>query len=114
MIETLRKSGVEELPESKVQEKDVANVTGDDIASHKPTDVESWGLDVATAGLIDTVESTASKADKTASVRRKKSVTFAEGTKEGDATTSKSRNPPSREQSKTHTFVRRKLIFRPN
>ena len=59
---------------------------------------------MATAGVIDKVESTASRADTTASVRRKKSVTFAEGTKEDDATTSKSRNPTSREQSKTHTF----------
>lgn len=88
-----------------MQKKDVANITGDEIASHKPTDVESRGLDVAGAGVIDKVESTASKADTTASVRRKKSVTFAQGTKEGDATTSKNRIPTSREQSKTHTFL---------
>lgn len=111
VTETLRKSGVEELLDSQVQRLSDVKITDGDAPSKKPAKVEDSGSDLASAGAIQNIESTTLKDDTNASVRRKKSVSFAKGTKEEDATTSKSRNIVNKEQSKSHSLVDDKLIL---
>jgi hypothetical protein len=96
---------MEGLPEPKVQKKNVANSASGVAIPDQPKDVEGRELDLAHAVVKDGVESTVLKADMNASIRRKKSVSFAEGTKEGDATIPKSRSTLSREQSKSQVFA---------
>ena len=111
ITETLRKSGVEELLDSQAQRLSDVKITDGDAPSKKPAKVGGSGLDLASAGAIKNIESTILKDDTNASVRRKKSVSFAKGTKEEDATTSKNRNNVSKEQSKNHSVVDDKPIF---
>lgn len=89
----------------------MANITDDHVPSDRPTKVEGSGSSLAPAGVIKNVEPTVSKNDANGSVRRKKSVSFAKGTKEEDATTSKSRNTASKQQSKCHDLVEDEDVF---
>lgn len=111
VIETLRKSGVEEPLDSKIQRLSLADMTADDAPSKKLTKLGGPGPDLASAGVIKYAGSLVSKDDANASVRRKKSVSFAKGTKEEDATPSRSRNIASKEQSKSHSLVEDRLTF---
>ena len=111
VTETLRKSGVDELLDSQVQRLGDIKITDDATPSNKPAKVEGPASDLASPGVIQNAESTVSKDDANASVRRKKSVAFAKGTKEEDATTSRSRNIAGQAQSKSHSLVENKLIF---
>lgn len=88
-----------------MEKKGVAKSASDGAISNQPKGIKGCELDLAPAGVKDEVESTVSRADMNASIRRKKSVSFAEGTKEGDATIPKNNNAVSREQSKSHAFV---------
>lgn len=105
VTETLRKSGVEELLDSQVQKLSDVMITDGDAASNEPAKDEGSGSDLAPEGAIKNIDSAVSKEDESTSVRRKKSVSFAKGTKEEDATTSKSRNIVNKEQSKSHSLV---------
>ncbi len=102
MLEALRKAGVDGLSEYKIDKKDVASIARNDAVPSKPSDLKEPGLDVPSEGVINNVESVVPSADTTPSVRRKKSVSFAEGTKEGDSTTAKSRNLVGGGQSKPY------------
>ncbi len=105
MLEALRKAGVDGLPESKIDKKDGASIVRNDAVPTKPRDLKGPGLNVPSEGVINNVESVVPSADTTASVRRKKSVSFAEGTKEGDSTTDKSRNIVGGGQSKPYIEI---------
>lgn len=111
VTESLRKSGVDELLDSQVQRLGDIKITDDDASSNKPAKVEGSGSDLASAGVINNAEPTISKDDAKTPVRRKKSVAFAKGTKEEDATTSRRRNTADQAQSKSHSLVENKLIF---
>lgn len=83
----------------------MANTIDGDAHSNKPAKVEGAKSDLALVDVSKNVEHIVSKDDANTSVRRKKSVSFAKGTKEEDATTSKSRNIANQAQSKSHNLV---------
>lgn len=104
VAEALRKAGVSWLPETKVSDDGQDNASGKESAVRQATENGETRSEATTSKLstINKLRSTgghqhvnSQSADKP-TVQRKKSVTFAEGTKKDDATTSKRQSLSSR------------------